>query len=90
MLRAVDESAERWRTSMASVPARRQGLRELSLMAASDWPFLTRNDTAASYARARVLDHRIALDAALDGAPADERARRYAWPDEALLAGVVW
>ncbi len=90
MLRAVDESAARLRDTTAPVAARRQGLRELSLMAASDWPFLTRNDTAASYARARVLDHRAALDAALDGAPIDDRARRYAWPDDGLLGAVVW
>lgn len=90
MLRAVDESAGRWRASDAPAAARRQALRELSLMAASDWPFLTRNGTAASYAGSRVRDHRAAFDAALDGAPTAGRARRYGWPDDDLLDAVVW
>lgn len=90
MLRAVDESAARWRESHAPADARRRALRELSLMAASDWPFLTRTGAAASYARARVLDHRAALDAALSGGPVDERAGHRGWPDDELLRAAVW
>jgi len=64
------------------------------LMAASDWPFLVRGDTAADYARSRVEDHRAAFLALLSGADPAARARRYGWPaDDVLddvLAGAVW
>lgn len=94
MLRAVDESAARLRGAALAPASRRQALRELALMAASDWPFLARDGAAAAYARARVEDHRAALDALLAGAPPAPRAARYGWPDDELvdgaLAGVAW
>ena len=89
MLRAVDDAAARWSASGAPAPARRQALRELSLMAASDWPFLARDGAAASYARGRVADHLAAFDALLAGAPAAARAARYPWPPDDLLDDVL-
>ena len=94
MLRVVDESAARLLASSAGPTARRQGLRELSLMAASDWPFLTRDGSAATYARSRVADHHAALRAVLAGAPSAARSARYGWPADDLiddvLARAVW
>lgn len=94
MLRAVDDSVRALPASAVGPAARRQCLRELMLMAASDWPFLVRGDTAADYARSRVEDHRAAFLSLLSGADPTARARRYGWPaDEVLddvLAGAVW
>ncbi len=94
MLHAADGSAAMLHASALGPAARRQGLRELCLMAASDWPFLVREGSAADYARGRVADHHAALRALLAGADPAARARRYGWPADELiddaLSGVVW
>ncbi len=88
MLRSVDESAAQLLAATAPPAVLRQGLRELCLMAASDWPFLTRNGTAATYAGSRVADHHAALRALLAGASPAARAARYGWPTDELLDAV--
>jgi 1,4-alpha-glucan branching enzyme len=85
MLGAVDEGVAALASASLPPPARRQAMRELCLMAASDWPFLARDGAAAGYAAGRVADHAAALRAIVAGADPAARGQRYAWPADAVV-----